>query len=1209
MPTALARCFPKTSAKESAVNRPPGLPRHLFKAVFVFLAVWLMPLSLRAALISYDGADYSATSGLNGQNGGTGWFNAWSGAARAQAEGLVFPGLVTVGNRFVTAGDNLPSLRRLDPVGHELLLDGTSFGLDGTELWLSFLVRREPNFPAGCYGGLSLFNGGTEKLFVGIPTGATHWSLQQYDPGIFTTFSTAPVTAGETALLVLRLQFGVSGTQDRVELFVNPSPGVLPTTPAAVRTGPNLVFDRLRIQSGPVGPASPTSIDEIRLGENYADVTPAVAAPAVGWLRAGAQRVTAGAEVTLPLSYGWPGGDLANLAFAVTAANPALLPVDRIVVTGTGANRRVTVRPPAGAGGITTVTATVTPPVGAPVSASFELVIATPPPAGLLAHEPFAQAVGNLVRANGGTGFASAWAAGVPGASPNLFGTTTPALVFPGLVTTGARMRSAGGAGGLLRPTALPLGEDGTVRYLSLLVRPDAAPTGAGYFGLLLLGSGGGNLFAGKPGGGSSLRYVIENGGGIGQIASTKTVVQNEVALLVLKLEFLPGADRISLFVNPELGSEPATADAVKTDLDLGVLVGPALNGNAVWSADELRMGTTFASVIPSAADFALQRPLSENYVPEHVQITRQIQTVDPLPAGRTLAFELVGETFGATINPVTGEFTWVPGEDEQDQRRTFTVRVTSNATPPAAVETSFSLTVSEGNLPPQLAVIPDLTVTEGTPFSYPLDVSDPDRPLQGFNYSVLAGPEGFDVSTTGELKWSPTAAQLGRSFPVTVQVSDTGFTPIGRAQRSFTVTARARNGFFVHWVGGAAGGDWNDPANWDIGRVPNNSATEVFDVIWDDHYAGTIRVTGDIAVKSFTWSSEGTLSLPSPTDQFAVQGALRWTDGTLTGQGRLTVHGRATVSARRVDAPPILQDRFQLVFKSFCELESRLWCNGDVLVVVEPTATLGVAEGGGLVRLSGAPELLNEGSLRVWSSEPGVPFVFLRNRGRITTFAHTLRFQTGAANDLIQEAGGSLDLGAGVGAGATLNGKAVFLAGSTVLGDAHIREARLEGNVEGRLSFDRLSLAPTAVSRFELAAPRGSLSAIQPVTLAGRLELAPLRGFKPGPDQEFPIVTSGGEITGAFDGTPFGQRVNLPGGGSFLLTRSVDARAVVLGKYRPPAVNIEGDPLTFRLPDGAGELGGCFVAPHPAISLPEGDWAGGLVEVSIAGGNAFDRL
>ncbi|MEN9677646.1 MAG: hypothetical protein RIS76_3542, partial [Verrucomicrobiota bacterium] len=40
-----------------------------------------------------------------------------------------------------------------------------------------------------------------------------------------------------------------------------------------------------------------------------------------------------------------------------------------------------------------------------------------------------------------------------------------------------------------------------------------------------------------------------------------------------------------------------------------------------------------------------------------------------------------------------------------------------------------------------------------------------------------------------------------------------------------------------------------------------------------------------------------------------------------------------------------------------------------------------------------------------------------------------------------------------------------------------------------------------------------------------------------------------------------------------------------------------------------AGELGGCFVAPHPAISLPEGDWAGGLVEVSIAGGNAFDRL
>ncbi|MBE0540794.1 MAG: hypothetical protein IH623_05355 [Verrucomicrobia bacterium] len=1149
------------------------------------------------ALICHDGADYPANSVMSGLNSGTGWAASWAGWGRVEVDGLLFPGLLTTANRFLTSGNNQDAYRNPRTLGFEALLSGGKFGLDGTELWLSFLVRRETNFPAGSYGGLSLLDFTAEKLFVGLPAGATHWSVRETDPAAVTTVSTAPIRAGESTLIVLRLQFGVSGVQDRMELFVNPSPGVTPTVPDAAHTGANLIFNRIRLQSGPFGSTAPMSLDEIRLGESYADVTPAVAGPAVAWLRASDQRLTDGAELTLPVSYAWPDGDLASLSLAVTAANPALLPGDGITITGTGANRRVTLRPTPGASGVTAVTATITPPVGAAVTASFNLTI-SPPPSGLVVHEPFAYTDGNLSARNGGQGFGGAWAAGVAGTGANLFTTTTPSLTFPGLLTAGARMRTAGGVGGLVRPTALTLGEDGTVRYVSLLLRPDAAPTATAYFGLLLLGSGGGNLFVGKPGGGSSLFYVVENSGGAAQVASTKSVVQNETTLLVLKLEFLPGPDRVSLYVNPVPGTEPAIADALKSDLDLGLVVAPALLGNAAWSSDELRVGTSFASVTPPGPDFQL-RPVLSGFVTEHILVTRQVETVDPLPPGRTLTFALDGPTNGATIHATTGEFTWVPGELDGGQRRTFTVRATSNASPPASVTVSFYLDVNESNFPPELAAIPDQSVTEGSEFTYPLVAMDSDDPPQNISYSLSVKPEGLDVSSAGVLTWltwRPTIAQAGRSYSVTVIASDGQG---GRAERSFTITVENRTGFVARWIG-TADGDWNNADNWDIGRVPNDNATEFFDVLWELHPV-TVRVAGDVTVRSLSLSSGGTLELQSPTGNVSIQGSLLWKHGTLAGPGRMTVQGRATLEGRRTDTLT-LRDQCSLVLNGDSFLGSPLRCDGNVRVMVQPWAMLDVALNGGFIHLTnGVPELRNEGTLHIMGNEQPVPFIYLYNRGTVITFASTIDFQTGAGLDMIQEAGGRLDVGAGLGHGATLNGNALFRQGSTVSGEAYLRQARVEGRIQGRFSFDELSFGPTAVSKFSLIAPHDHLSAAQPIALDGRLELAPLQGVIPGPDDVFQLVRSDGEITGQFTNRPFGQRVLVSGTNeTMLLTRSADLHRVELRNFLPEATSLYSLPLSFRLPEVVGAVGGCFVVPHPAVTLSEGTVAGGTLTVEI---------
>lgn len=837
-------------------------------------------------------------------------------------------------------------------------------------------------------------------------------------------------------------------------------------------------------------------------------------------------------------------------------------------------------------------------------------MLSMPLQAALIGYDGFIYPLGAaLPGQNGGEGFAGSWLEGVNAGVPaSRFQVFTPSLSYPGLASDGVRLRvTAGAVQGARRLLAQPLGTEGTVRYVSLLVRPDAAPSASTYFGLQLLGSAGGDLFAGKPGGGATQRYVLENAGGAGQIATTRNVTVNEVALLVLRLEFNAGNDRISLYVNPVLGAaEPATADAVKTDLDLGTTVVLALTGPAAWSVDELRVGDTYASVTPPAPDFQL-RPIFSGSATEHILVTQQVGTVDPLPPGRTLTFSLVGETYGAQIDPVSGLFTWVPGELEGGQRRTFNVRATSNATPPASVTTSFFLDVAEGNLPPQLAEIPDQSVTEGSEFTYQLVATDADIPAQNITYSLSVRPEGLTVSSAGVLTWRPNLAQAGRSHPVTVFAIDT---MAGRAERSFTVTVQPRTRFSAKWRGGPIG-DWNVPANWDVGRVPNNTVNDLFDVVLDGQQPATIRIPGAVTIHDLFWTAGGSIEIQSASDVFAVEGSLFWAGGAVAGPGRMTVHGRATMHGGQ-GGPLVLRDQCRLALKSFSELESPLRCDGDVSVVVEPAATLGVTEGGGFLRLGGIPELRNEGIIRIWGSSRAMPFIFLRNRGTVTIFSSTINFETGAPTDLIQESGGSLDLGAGLDHGATLNGNAIFHNGSTVLGEAFIREARVEGRIQGRLNFDRLSFGSTAISKFSLIRSRDRLSATQPIALAGQLELAPLQGIIPGPDDVFEIVSSPGEITGQFAGRPFGQRVLIPGRSeTMLLTRSAGLHRVELRSFLPGATGLSTVPLDFRLPEGAGGLGGCFVLPHPAVILPEGIVAGGTLTVEITENYnaAVDRL
>jgi hypothetical protein len=225
----------------------------------------------------------------------------------------------------------------------------------------------------------------------------------------------------------------------------------------------------------------------------------------------------------------------------------------------------------------------------------------------LIAYEPFDYTESTqLVGANGGTGFASAWAPGGFNAKLyTLFHLSPGGLTYPGLATQGgvhvnADPATTGGIAGLGRAWAKPLGaEDGTY-YLSFLHRPD----GEEDFGSVVLGAGTGNELAiGKSA--STGMYYISNRGGTGRVLSDIAGEVGRTRLVVVKMEFQPGADRCTLYVDPVPGQPEPANGVVKEDLDL-LADKIFLYSRAAWSVDEIRLGTAWEDVTPAGENAAV---------------------------------------------------------------------------------------------------------------------------------------------------------------------------------------------------------------------------------------------------------------------------------------------------------------------------------------------------------------------------------------------------------------------------------------------------------------------------------------------------------------------------------------------------------------------------------------------------------------------------
>jgi len=132
-------------------------PRFLLAVVISGLTAVLVTSPAHSALLFTENFNYTVGSNLAGQNGGSGFSGAWSGGNSTIVAGLGGTGnAVQIGSSSAT--------RSLS----------STFSTSGNTFYVSYLMNSS-NFSGGNYTGISLWDGGTEQVFFGIP-----WQTQKF---------------------------------------------------------------------------------------------------------------------------------------------------------------------------------------------------------------------------------------------------------------------------------------------------------------------------------------------------------------------------------------------------------------------------------------------------------------------------------------------------------------------------------------------------------------------------------------------------------------------------------------------------------------------------------------------------------------------------------------------------------------------------------------------------------------------------------------------------------------------------------------------------------------------------------------------------------------------------------------------------------------------------------------------------------------------
>ncbi len=241
-----------------------ALPTLLVQLVGLGLGTAAATVPALGSLVAYEGFDYTASSSLASQNGGTGFSGGWTattGTSTIGNPGLTYGSMNVIGNRATTPVQNTTFSRSLL----------TTLGSATGTYYFSFILR--PDNSSSSNGAEFALTGSTASLYVGKPTTGNFYGLDTVGNGGGGTqnLTSTQFASGTAVLMVLRADF-VSGGADTFKLYINPNLTAEPGSADATKTGYD-VGNVSGIQfTGNIG----FSFDELRIGTSYADVASAV---------------------------------------------------------------------------------------------------------------------------------------------------------------------------------------------------------------------------------------------------------------------------------------------------------------------------------------------------------------------------------------------------------------------------------------------------------------------------------------------------------------------------------------------------------------------------------------------------------------------------------------------------------------------------------------------------------------------------------------------------------------------------------------------------------------------------------------------------------------------------------------------------------------------------------------------------------------------
>lgn len=161
---------------------------------------------------------------------------------------------------------------------------------------------------------------------------------------------------------------------------------------------------------------------------------------------------------------------------------------------------------------------------------------------------------------------------------------------------------------------------------------------------------------------------------------------------------------------------------------------------------------------------------IADRTIDELTTVAINIPATDP--DGDVLTYSLVSGPVGATVNSMTGQFSWTPSEQQGPGNYPIAVAATDSLG--MIADAGFSIQVDEVNAPPVLSTIPTQTIDELETLSIQLQAVDSDIPVNTLSYSLASGPAGASVSaSTGQLTWTPSEDEGPGVHDFTVGVSD----------------------------------------------------------------------------------------------------------------------------------------------------------------------------------------------------------------------------------------------------------------------------------------------------------------------------------------------------------------------------------------------------------------------------------------------------